>query len=225
MVGAYCRALAERALLDAIGDPAEAGGRIPGADVAALARVAEARRASLAALEAGLAREAAAGAVGVAWTAGADPGPVGAAPLTTGGRGAVVTLWSGRELRLGGDTVLAAAGCRPAAPCRLELHRGLLHLAAARADGPAAPGGRAPGLVVTAGGVAVALDGAEAALFADEGSVAVVVLSGRARVRGAAGADVDVAAGEHLEVRRGEPPGAPAAVDAGRISRWWEQVP
>jgi hypothetical protein len=58
VVGLQCRALAERALLDAIGDPAEAGGRIPGADAASLARVVEARRTSLAALEASLAKEA-----------------------------------------------------------------------------------------------------------------------------------------------------------------------
>lgn len=225
VVGPYCRALAERALLDAIGDPAEAGGGIPGADVASLARVAEARRASLASLEAALAREAAAGAVGVAWAAAADPSPIGAAPLATGGRGAAVTLWNGCELRLGGATTLAAGGCRPGAPCRLELRHGLLHLAAARAGAPPAPGGHAPGLLVAAGDVAVALDGAEAAIFAAEGSVAVLVLSGRARLRGAGAEEVDVSAGELLEVRRGAPPGAPVAVDADRISRWWEQVP
>lgn len=225
VVGPYCRALAERALLDALGDPAEAGGRIPGADVASLARVAEARRTALAALQGELAREARSGAVGVAWTATADPAPVGAAPLATGARGALVTLWSGAELRLGEATTLAAGACRPGGACRLELRRGLLHLAPARGGAAASPDGRAAGLVVGAGGLEVALDGAEAALFAGEEAAAVLVLAGRARVRGAGPEDVDVAAGELLEVRRGGSPPAPAAVDPARISRWWEKVP
>lgn len=225
VVGLQCRALAERALLEAIGDPAEAGERIPGADVASLARVVEARQTVLAALEADLAREAAAGAVGVAWTADADPSPVGAVPLATGGRGAVVTLWNGRELRLGAATALDADGCRPGAACRLGLRRGLLYLAPALPSAVPAPGVHTPGLLVAAGDVAVALDGAEAALFASEGTVAVLVLQGRARLRGAGPGDVAVSAGEVLEVQRGEPTGAPVAVEAARISRWWEKVP
>lgn len=225
VVGLHCRAVAERALLDAIGDPAEAGGRIPGADAASLARVVEARRTSLAALEGDLAREAAAGAVGVAWTADADPSPVGAAPLATGGRGAFVALWNGRELRLGGFSALAAGGCRPGGACRLELSRGLLHVAPAPGAARAGPRARSPGLLVAAGDLVVALDGAEATLFADEGAAAVLVLEGRARLRGAGPDEVDVSAGELLEVRRGAPPGAPVAVDAARVSRWWEKVP
>ncbi len=225
VVGLHCRALAERALLEAIGDPAEAGGRIPGADVASLARVVESRRASLAGLEAELAREAAAGAVGVAWTADADPNPVGAAPLATGARGAFVTLWNGRELRLGGATALGAGGCRPGAPCRLELRRGLLHLGSERPTGHLASGRRPPELLVAAGDAVLVLDGAEAALFASEGSVDVLVLEGRVRLRRAGADELAASAGELLELRRGELPGLPVAVDAAHINRWWEKVP
>jgi hypothetical protein len=225
VVGLHCRALAERALLDAIGDPAEAGGRIPGADAASLARVAEARRASLAALESDLARDAAAGAVAVAWTIDADPVPIGATPFATGGRGAFVSLWNGRELRLGAASTLAAGGCRPGPACRLGLRRGLLHLAPERAAAGGAPGRRSPGFLVETGGLLVALDGAEAALFASEEATAVLVLGGRARVRGAGPEDLTVLPGELLEVRPGTAPGAPVAVDAARINRWWEAVP
>lgn len=226
VVEKYCQAMAERTLLDAIGDPPGDGPvGTAGVDVAWLARVAAARRESLASIDAALAREAARGVVGVVWTRDGQPRTVGAgAKVETGGRGAILTLWNGSEVQIGPDSRIVLKECRSAGTCRLALERGLLHAQERKAASPEEHSSTG-GMSVSAAGLDVSIDGAEISVFAGKDLSALLVLAGQARAHRPGEATQVVSTREMLEWRPGQPPAPPTATDADRVSRWWEDVP
>jgi len=220
----YCRAAAERALLEAAGERpgpgAEAARRD---DFVVPAALVEARREAMGRIEAALASEATTGVEGVVWTADAEPRAVRArAAVATGTRGAAISLWDGSELRVGPDSRLVLGDCRPSGTCRQTLERGLLYVAAR--PPPAGGTARLRGFAIAAAPLSLAFDEARVAVFTSGELTAVLVLEGQARATAPGRGAVTISAGELLEARRGEALGAPAVADPGRVNRWWEKV-
>lgn len=214
----FCRAEEKRALLKTLAQVQEV---TLVEDIGARAELAGnlfQQREELGRIEADLEKQASAGIVGLRWGGGFDPQPVSAGTrVATTGKGVGVTLWNGREFRIGPDSAVIFNDCQPAGECRQTLEKGLLHVAAQ--ERPAA--GK---LSIVTEGIHFTFDSGRLAVFAAGGQTAVAVIEGRVEGLSSKGESVTVAAGETLDMRRGESLGVPVPADMKRLKKWWEEI-
>jgi len=221
----YCEAEKKRAVLKILA--ALEGSVVPG-DVAAreeLVAYAVEQKKEYERIMAGLEKEAVSGVKGILWGGGAEPKAVGAnAAIATGKRGMGVTLWDGSGIRVGPESKAVVGECGPSRECRLRLSKGLLYFEAGQPPIEGMPRPSARGFVIATETLTLGFGAARLAVFATEDRTAVVVIEGRAKIATAGSGSVIVAAGEALEVKRGERPGEPTLAEMGRLNKWWEEI-
>jgi hypothetical protein len=183
------------------------------------------QKANLKRIRTELEKEAAAGAQAVLWGGGTEPKTTRAgAPVATGEKGVGLALWDGSGARIGPDSKAVLDACGPSGECRLTLGNGLLYFEPYKppVEGMAIAPPRE--YVIATGAATLRFGQARLALFASGDRTAIVVLEGRVKVVQPKVAAVIVAAGETLEVKRGEQPGTPAPAELERLNKWWEDI-
>ncbi len=222
VIGLYCLVEKEREMLAAAAELSGSGAADPSGEIAAFI---EDRKKEVERLGAALAKEAAAGVEGIVWEGSMEAKAVGANASIGGGKnGARVSLWDGSDLRVGTDSKVVLGECNPSGVCRQTLESGLLYV-----DAPPVVDGtdlqRPRGFEISAGTVTFGFESGRLSVFSSGDTTAVVVLDGRVRaVSPAEGGTANLAAGEMLEIRPGEPLRGPKAAEMDRVNRWWEKV-
>jgi len=174
---------------------------------------------------AGLEKEAVAGAQAVLWGGGREPKAIGPnTAIATEKKGMGVTLWDGSGIRVGPDSKVVLGGCGPSRECRQTLSKGLLYFESAKppVEGLAIPAPRE--FVIATEALSLRFGSARLAVFASGDQTSVVVVEGRVEAVTQRGESEIVAAGEALEVKRGERPGLPVSAEMERLNKWWEEI-
>ena len=225
VVSLYCGAEEKRAVLKSL---AVRAGSMAAGDAAAqneLAAAMEGQKKELERIMAALEKEASTGAEAILWGGGLDPKTIAAnAAIATEGKGVGLTLWDGSEFRVGPESKAVVGDCRPSRECGQSLEKGLLYFEAYKPPVEGMAGSTHRGYVIATKAMSLRFGTARLAAYADGDQTAFVVLEGRVTAVTPQGESVIVAAGETLEARRGERPGAPGPAELERLNKWWEEI-